>query len=110
MFPRHVIEHMISKSAENGGGLVGAAAGTAGDGGLAAYHENVTVLFMDIVGELGHQQPAAMQLPFVSTFCKSLTHPHPFRLHDNVQAGPARRSHGLPQLVVHSPGLADRSI
>ena len=43
MFPRHVIEYMISNS--SGGPRSDAALGS-----LASSHQGVTILFMDIVG------------------------------------------------------------
>ena len=45
IFPRHVIDYMSSGGALSGDGV------NAGDvGGLARSHEDVTILFMDIVG------------------------------------------------------------
>ena len=44
MFPRHVLEHIVSGAGQSGPAAVA---------NLATSHESVTIMFMDIVGEKG---------------------------------------------------------
>ena len=48
MFPRHVLEYIVSGA--------GTHTGPAAVANLATSHESVTIMFMDIIGELNHDQ------------------------------------------------------
>lgn len=149
IFPRHVIEFisfygLAASSAAAGSGPAGLDAGAAAAaalesvpeqmGQLARTHQEVSIMFMDIVGESLAQcgttqrhEWVSLNLVFVDIFSSKEINryhlsflspkislvprcPPPCRFHDHVQACGAQAGHDLPQPALHKVRQARRRL